>query len=301
MTMPSGSRTRTKQPKSVWDFFIAHASPDKKAAEQLRDLLQARKSIQVFLDSEGLAAGDPWQSQLKQALSRSRVTVVLISQHTPDAWYQQEEVVMAIELARTEYLAHTIVPVYLKGARKSDTPYGLRRLHSLREGRAGMEDVARQLHALPKSQRGGTEALAGSVRQMDEIWSRAEQAYNEGHGTGVPERFRRRFELDGEDFVSRDQGQELQRITRSGLRRKLGAEIMEYTEVLERSMEVNKALWKKAYPRRTHSKQELKKVKQAMAAMADDLSAVLDTIENAGFYLDDHYLAIRRILGSETH
>jgi hypothetical protein len=49
---------------------------------------------------------------------------VLISRHTPKAWYQQEEVVLAIELARGEYVAHTIVPVYLKAARRSDTPYG---------------------------------------------------------------------------------------------------------------------------------------------------------------------------------
>lgn len=45
------------------------------------------------------------------ALSASRVSVVLISPHTPKAWYQQEEVVLAIELARDDYVAHTIVPV----------------------------------------------------------------------------------------------------------------------------------------------------------------------------------------------
>ena len=52
------SRARKKARLQVWDFFIAPASPDKKAAGQLRDLLQAKKSIRVFLDSEGIAAGD---------------------------------------------------------------------------------------------------------------------------------------------------------------------------------------------------------------------------------------------------
>jgi hypothetical protein len=294
--MTTKSRTRAKKPTQVWDFFIAHASPDKKAAAHLRDLLQGNKGKRVFLDSAQLVAGDPWQSKLKQALSQSRVTVVLISKHTPDAWYQQEEVVMAIELARAEYVAHTIVPVYLKGARKSHSPYGLRRLLSLREGAGGLEDVAKRLlDALPRSPRGGPEALAGSVRRMDELWSRAEKAYG-GRGTGVPEQYRRRFVLDGGDFVARDAGHELKRITRRGLRRRLGAEQMEYIEVLERSMEVNKVLWKKAYPRRTSSKRDLAKMKKAVHAMAADLSAVLDTVESAGFYLDDHYLMIRHIL-----
>jgi hypothetical protein len=284
----------------AWDFFIAHASPDKKEAHELRDLLKAEQSRRVFLDSEGLAAGDPWQSRLKQALSQARVTVVLISKHTPEAWYQQEEVVMAIELARAEYVAHTIVPVYLKGALKSHTPYGLRRLHSLREGAEGMKEVAKQLlDLLPKSPRGGTEALAGSVHRMDQLWSRVEHAFGEPPGR-VPEQYRQRFELDGHDLVSQQYGQELRRISRNSLKRRLGADAMEYIEVLERSMEVNKALWKKAYPRRAQNRQAFKKMQQAVAAMADDLAAVLDTVESAGFYLDDHYQMIRRIVSKQV-
>jgi len=126
-------RRRTK----AWDFFIAHAGPDRKAAERLRHQPEATKAVRIYLGSANLTGGNPWQSQLKEARSASRVSVVLISPHTPKAWYQQEEVVLAIELARDEYVAHTIVPVYLKDARATDTPCGLRRLHALREEPAG--------------------------------------------------------------------------------------------------------------------------------------------------------------------
>lgn len=288
-----GATGRKRLP--TWDFFIAHAGRDTRAAERLRDCLEASRGVRVYLDSRRLAGGDPWPSRLKQALSASRVSVVLISPHTPKAWYEQEEVVLAIELARDDYVAHTIVPVYLRAARKSDTPYGLHRLHALREGPQGMQGVADELmRTLKGTRRGGTTALAGAVRRVDELWSHAEPAY--GGGTGVPKEYRRRFVLQGDDFVSREHGRELKRITRQGLRRKLGADELEYIEVLERSMEVNKALWKTSHPRRLLSERDRKKARAAVAAMSADLEAVLDTIERAGFELDDHYLAIRSIV-----
>lgn len=294
--MSATARLSPKRHTKTWDFFIAHAGPDRKSAERLRDQLGAKKAARIYLDSQKLAGGDPWQSRLKEALSSSRVSVVLISPHTPKAWYQQEEVVLAIELARDEYVAHTIVPVYLKAARVSDTPYGLRRLHTLREGSGGMQGVADELvRTLRKQRRGSTEALAGSVRRMDEIWTSAEPAYN--GGTGVPRLYRRSFVLDNDDLVSRDHGRELKRITRQGLRRKLGSDAMEYIEILERSMEVNKALWNTTHPRRVVSVLDRKRARQAVAAMSSDLSAVLNTIVDAGFDLDDHYQIIRRIIG----
>jgi hypothetical protein len=193
------------------------------------------------------------------------------------------------------FFPHTIVPVYLKGARLSDTPYGLRRLNALHEGPKGMPVIARELaRTLKQRRRGGTEALAGSVRRMDELWSEAAPAY--GGGTGVPKEFRRTFTLDRGDLVSRDHGRELKRITRQGLRRKLGVAEMEYIEVLERSMEVNKAIWKTAYPRRAMSSRDRKRTREAVAAMSSDLRAVLDTIVKAGFSLDDHYLTVRSIV-----
>jgi len=224
---------------------------------------------------------------------------VLISRHTPKAWYQQEEVVLAIELARSEYVAHTIVPVYLKAAQITDTPYGLRRLHTLREGSDGMDGVADGLmRTLSAPRRRGTEALAGSVRRMDEIWSAAEPAYK--GGTGIPKQHRRSFVLDNDDFVSRDHGYELKRITYQDLGQKLGSDAMEYIEVLERSMEVNKALWKTTHPRRVVSDRDRKKARQAVSAMSNDLSAILSTIEDAGFELGDHYLTIRKIINGSS-
>lgn len=288
---------RSKRRVRAWDFFLAHAGPDKAAARTLRDLLVKKKaSLRVCLDSELLKGGDPWQSALRGALAGSRYSVVLISSHTPKAWYQQEEVVLAIELARDEYQGHTIVPVFLRGSRVKDTPYGLRRLQALNEVPDGLESVAAGLLRTIASQRlRSTEALAGSLKRLDDIWSARESAY--GAGTGVPKQYRRSFSLDGDALVSRDHGHELKRITRTGLLRKLGAAQLENIEVLERSMEVNWALWKKTHPQRLTSASDRKKAKASIVAMSEDLRAVLDTIERAGFQLDDHYLAIRDLVG----
>jgi hypothetical protein len=73
-----------------WDFFIAHAGPDKEIAEQLYDLLVP--SARVFLDSRCLKLGDNWDEELGSAQDRALVTIVLVTDKTDDAYYQREEI-----------------------------------------------------------------------------------------------------------------------------------------------------------------------------------------------------------------
>jgi hypothetical protein len=61
-------------------------------------------------------------------------------------------------------------------------------------------------------------------------------------------------------------------------------------------MEANWALWKKAHPQRVASAPDRRTAEEAIAAMSEDLKAVLDAVERAGFQLDDHYLAIRSLV-----
>ena len=59
---------------SHYDFFIAYASPDRQQARQLSWSLQDEsrrlqdESCKVFLDTQGIALGMPWPTQLRVAL-----------------------------------------------------------------------------------------------------------------------------------------------------------------------------------------------------------------------------------------
>jgi hypothetical protein len=112
-----------------YDFFVAHAGGDVRAAEELYDGLSSH--ARVFLDSRCLRPGDPWDVALPEAQRRSNVTVVLVSSRTDAAWYAREEVAGAIDLARRPG-GHRVVPVYLDGrpAEPEVVPYSLRRLHA---------------------------------------------------------------------------------------------------------------------------------------------------------------------------
>lgn len=125
-----------------YDFFLAHATPDKEVAKRLFDLL--RKKSRIFLDSEVLAYGDDWDRPLALAQRQSRVTIVLVSSQSDDAFYEREEIAAAIELARRDPVSHRVVPVYLDST--ADVPYGLRLKHSMRvSATLPMESVAIEL------------------------------------------------------------------------------------------------------------------------------------------------------------
>jgi TIR domain len=107
-----------------YDFFLAHAGPDAAQAEQLYDLLSAE--TRVFLDTRSLLLGDDWDRALPEAQRASRVTVVLVSGSTDEAFYQREEIATAIAMARADTTKHRVVPVYLDIAPGDSVPYGLR-------------------------------------------------------------------------------------------------------------------------------------------------------------------------------
>ena len=133
-----------------YDFFIAHATPDRGAAEQLFDLL--KEHSKPFLDSRVVQLGDDWDRELARAQRQSRITVVLVSSRTGDAFYQREEIAAAIALARKDPESHRVVPVYLDA--NVEVPYGLRLKHSVHVSAAlPLETVAQDLLELgPRKQ-----------------------------------------------------------------------------------------------------------------------------------------------------
>lgn len=133
-----------------WDFFIAHAGADLEPAKRLYDLLSP--AYRVFLDSECLILGDSWTQEIPAAQRESRVTLVLISDQTPKAWYEVEEIAQAVGQTRHEGTdGHRVVPIFLDGRpiEPSGIPYGLWQLHAvdvLAEG--GIEAAANELRNL---------------------------------------------------------------------------------------------------------------------------------------------------------
>lgn len=108
-----------------------------------------------------------------------------------------------------------------------------------------------------------------------------------------------RFGIDGEDLVARQRdGFELQRLTRDELHQKLTRDQLQHLEVVERSMEINKAIWDDRYPNRLLDKRSRRAAQEAADALADDLNAVLTLTEPAGLWLDDHYSAVRAVVPS---
>jgi CheY-like chemotaxis protein len=142
-------RNGPAQSVSHYDFFIAYASPNRQQAQNLSWFLQD-ESWEVFLDVECLAPGAPWPNALREALEASRVIVVLVSAHTDHAFYQQEEIVRAMQLARDKPEAYTVIPVILDKLPQGAVcmPYGMSSLQAPDATRSGgLKRVAAELAA----------------------------------------------------------------------------------------------------------------------------------------------------------
>jgi TIR domain len=280
----------------MFDVFVAHASPDKPKAAALADLLRIRFKLTCFLDADSIRAGAGWPIKLKQALTHSRVIAILVSAHSDDAYFLQEEVQIAIQLLRNAASAVDVVPVLLQGARLEDMPYGTMILNYLSEDVTGLDSVADGLAGLvrPDSPEGPGPALGRTFVNVDEMWTRTEHSLSDLIRGDIEPKYRQRIQPHGEDLVSRTPSAgEIQRVTRAQLESKLSPDELAHIAVLERSMEVSKAIWDERYPKRLLDKKDKRLASEALEAMGDDLDQLLTMVERAGLYLDDHYLGIR--------
>jgi hypothetical protein len=284
-----------------WDVFLAHAGPDLPAASELAEALSAL-GLRSFLDANRLRAGDGWPILLKRALASSMAIVVLVSSHSDDAYYLQEEVAIAIILYRKNPDTIRIVPVLRRDAEQIDLPYGTVTRHMLKEDDRGWPPIAESISEIVRTMpdRPPGAALANSLRLLDDLWAGVEPALTD-KSARTPDEYRMRFGSDGQDLVARSRdGVEYQRATRDDLEQKLSAEQLQHLEILERSMEINKAIWDERYPNRVLDKRSKRAAEEAADALAEDLSAVLSLAEQAGMWLDDHYLAVREVVANRA-
>jgi hypothetical protein len=164
----------------VWDFFIAHAGADKAIAEDVYDRLISDAC--VFLDCRCLELGNDWDVKLREAQQNSYVTLVLISVNTDKAYYQREEIAVAIALARSES-EHRVVPIYLneEAAEAESVPYGLRLKHGLTLSDSfGLDELCKALRQLGSRLGIGTKASAGTFHVA------IDQSYQQDWWIGEP-------------------------------------------------------------------------------------------------------------------
>lgn len=127
-TAKTGNAAHERPPPLAPDFFIAHASADKPTASRLYALLHDRpiagtmRRSTAFLDSESIDLGEDWDKTIPTAQRTARITVILVSSATDDAYYQRDEIAVAIAQARQHPHLHTVVPIVLEDV---DPPYGL--------------------------------------------------------------------------------------------------------------------------------------------------------------------------------
>lgn len=74
-----------------------------------------------------------WNEALATAQQQSRITVVIVSQHTDAAYYQRVEVAQAINISRNLSDDHRVIPLYFDEASTKGTSaqYGLNLKHGL--------------------------------------------------------------------------------------------------------------------------------------------------------------------------
>ena len=134
-----------------WDFFLAHAGVDTPSALELYEVLN--RHANVFLDERSMTPGDPWTRVLPAVLKQSRVIVVLVSANTRNAWYEDSEIRIALDLLRDFPDRYRVIALLLDKAsliRRSDLPYGLEQTVPLSFAKCGswQQVVQRLLDAL---------------------------------------------------------------------------------------------------------------------------------------------------------
>ncbi len=107
-------------------MFISYAGPDEAIAEQLHRLLTERGK-RAYFHPESVQAGDEWRKDIPRHIEASAVTVVLLSEQSATAWYQDSEVNVAVDAAR--YHQRRVVPVRLVS--DVDLPFGLERVQAI--------------------------------------------------------------------------------------------------------------------------------------------------------------------------
>ena len=100
---------------SLFDVFLSHNSHDKPLVEQIAGRLIEEAKLRPFLDKWHLIPGVKWQSELEDALRRSKTVAVFIGPSGNGPWLH-EEMQVALKHAVREKQEFRVIPVLLPEA-----------------------------------------------------------------------------------------------------------------------------------------------------------------------------------------
>ena len=93
-----------------YDVFISYAQDDKRKADGLSTALENRDRS-AFFAPRSIPPGALFPPKLRDAMQSSRMTAILLSSATEEAYFQCCEILAAIQLMRKR--SHVVVPIYL--------------------------------------------------------------------------------------------------------------------------------------------------------------------------------------------
>lgn len=141
-------------------IFISYARPDRKHASDLYDLLR-RSGFNPWIDFQKLVAGQNWDFEIKRALEKSALILVLVSENSIDRrGYLQREMHIALDKRREKLIDDIfIIPILLDDI---SIPDSLKDIHCIYASSPGFE---KRLLAAVNMQ---IERLGGERRQFQE-------------------------------------------------------------------------------------------------------------------------------------
>jgi energy-coupling factor transporter ATP-binding protein EcfA2 len=121
-----------------YDVFLSHASIDKPAVENLARRLRDESGLNPFLDKWHLVPGQPWQSELEEALDRSACAAVFVGAGAGP--WRDEEMQLALSKAVRTHDDYRVIPVLLPGG-SPDRLSGFLGLRTWVDFTAGIDDA----------------------------------------------------------------------------------------------------------------------------------------------------------------
>lgn len=96
--------------------FISYAKEDRAAAKRLYDFLESVPGVIPWMDTKNLMPGDDWEAVIANAMEKSRLIILLLSNSSVDKeGFVQKEVRDALELhKRKPHSCRFIIPANLR-------------------------------------------------------------------------------------------------------------------------------------------------------------------------------------------
>jgi TIR domain len=280
------------------DFLIVYDRVDRGAAEALRAALESNGASCFLRASDGADQAIPTYL-LNRMMSQSSAVVLLVSERAGPSFWQQDDVATIRKLLASGSQANRIALVLMSGTARSALPRDLASARAYDAGAVGWVAVSVDLAAeTPSAGRPATVSLGHSLAMLDDVWDDVKAS--SAQPSPVPDSYRQRFEVVDDDLVVRSHGEVLHRITPDEYNERLTPGQLEDVARIEKSMEINLAAWKRVYPTRAVNSADHALFVRVKDALVEDLDAVGRLLVDGGWYLDDHYLAVREALRSSA-